>query len=115
MGVGLTNRNSSATTGMSYQTVQYNRKNQIIYRRKSLSGIIIRPRNTILSLVIGVAWPLVGRRQARLNLLGVDNWVRHFEHGAECLHLLIERLNRLGTAHVLTNVGLVFGSEHGAG
>ena len=80
-----------------------------------MSGIIIRPRNTVLSLVIGVAWPLVGRRQARLNLLGVDNWVRHFEHGAECLHLLIERLNRLGTTHVLANVGLIFGSEHGAG
>ncbi len=39
--------------------------------------------------------------------------MRHFEHGAECLHLLIERPNRLGITHVLANVGPTLGMEIG--
>ena len=58
-------------------------------------------------------WLSVDKRA--LNLLGVDDRVWHFEHGAECLHLLIECLNRLGAAHVFANVGLIFGGEHSAG
>ena len=56
MGVGLTNCNNSATAGMGYQTGSTQTiKNQIFYRRKSLSGIIIRPRNTVMSFMRSVA------------------------------------------------------------